>query len=128
MAEVYFYFYLDTEDDNISNHPSEDEGLPNNKQEAFALVSIIGRPDPELLEWSSYTFWSCTLTGDEGLAIIDVKDIEATVAIIPHETDIIDDPGLRARVRGRWYMAPELGANAGTLAGAGDVDEDLLLE
>ncbi|KAI0083673.1 hypothetical protein BDY19DRAFT_859449, partial [Irpex rosettiformis] len=114
MAEVYFYFFLDLEED-VARH----------EREAYALISIIGPPDPELLELSYYTFWSCLPTGDDGLAIINVKAIQATVAIIPHEIDIIDDLQLRERVRGRWFMVPELGADVGALAGVRDnLDDD----
>ncbi len=98
---------------------SEDE-IPEDEREAYALVSIVGPPDPELLELSYRTFWSCIPTGDEGLVIINVKAIQATVAVIPHEVDIIDDPELRERIRGRWFMVPELGADAAVLAGVGD--------
>ncbi len=84
----------------------------------------MGPPDPELLELSYRTFWSCVPTGDDGLVIINVKAIQATVAVIPHEVDIIDDPELRERVRGRWFMVPELGADAAVLAGVEDGDDE----
>ena len=105
IAEVYFYFFLDLEIE-----PTRDE------REAFALVSIVGPPDAELLELSSKTYWSCALTGDNGLAIINVKAIHSTVAIIPQDVDLIEDPELRERLRGRWYMVPELGADTGVSA------------
>lgn len=112
MAEVYFYFFLNMV-----------EEVPDDAREAYALVSIIGPPDAELLTLSYNTFWSCLPTGDDGLAVVNVKAIQSTVAIIPHEVDIIEDPELRERVRGRWYMVPELGADAGALAGEAEEDD-----
>lgn len=113
IAEVYFYFFLDLEIE-----PARDE------REAFAFVSIVGPPDAELLELSSKTYWSCALTGDNGLAIINVKAIHSTVAVIPRDVDLIEDAEWRERVHGRWYIVPELGADIGLSAIDAEGDDE----
>lgn len=111
MAEVYFYFFLTVE---------------GYEHDAYALVSLFSPPDPELMEWSYSTFWSCLPSGDNNLVVVNVKTIQSVVSMIPHDLaiDIISDPVLQERVRGRWFMVPELGADAGAMAGVQDDDRD----
>ncbi|KAG2109538.1 hypothetical protein DEU56DRAFT_749953 [Suillus clintonianus] len=49
-----------------------------------ALVSLYSAPDKQLLELSHQTVWSCTNQGEVGLRVVDVTDIQAVVAVIPH--------------------------------------------
>ncbi|KAI0292314.1 hypothetical protein BC826DRAFT_885613, partial [Russula brevipes] len=52
--------------------------------QALALVSLYSRPDTTLLSHSMNTLWSCSSQGDSALKFIDVKTIQAVVAMIPH--------------------------------------------
>lgn len=64
FAEVWFYLCLDSE-------------------HTVALVSLYSPPDPVLLEASYYTLWACSYQGDATLKIINIKNIEAVVAVVP---------------------------------------------
>ncbi|KAG6914498.1 hypothetical protein DXG01_016921 [Tephrocybe rancida] len=55
----------------------------------LATISLYSRPDPELLESSSGTLWSCRHQGDAAVVVVDVKCIEAVVAVVPHSTGIL---------------------------------------
>ena len=57
------------------------------------MVSLYSAPDRDLLAKSSNTLWSCRYQGANALRIIDVKDIKAVVAMIPHK-----QPELAGRV------------------------------
>jgi len=52
------------------------------------LVSLFSRPDPILLGLSVNTLWSCKYRGDSALEFIDVKCIQAVVAMVPHAPEI----------------------------------------
>ncbi|KAI0699679.1 hypothetical protein BC835DRAFT_1267577 [Cytidiella melzeri] len=114
IAEVQFYFLLKAGQD-------EDD-----RQHGFAMVSMWSPPDPQLLEWSSKCLWSCLplpKEDDRLLRIISAKNIIAAVGMVPHSVDIIEDPELRNRLRGRWYMVPHLGQKLSSMAGAPNGDE-----
>jgi hypothetical protein len=49
-----------------------------------ALVSLYSTPHRELLHLSSNTLYSCEHHGDNALRFIDVKTIQAVVAMVPH--------------------------------------------
>jgi hypothetical protein len=49
-----------------------------------ALVSLYSMPHQELLRLSSNTLYSCEHNGDDSLRFIDVKTIQAVVAMVPH--------------------------------------------
>ena len=50
-----------------------------------ALVSLYSSPHADLLCISSNTLCSCEYQGDKDLRFIDVKTIQAVVAIVPHK-------------------------------------------
>ena len=50
----------------------------------MALVSLYSMPHRELLRLSSNTLYSCEHNGDNALRFIDVKTIQAVVAMVPH--------------------------------------------
>lgn len=52
----------------------------------LALVSQYSEPHSELMEMSSGTVYACHARGDDGLCVIDVKDIVSCVAMIPHRS------------------------------------------
>lgn len=49
-----------------------------------AIVSVYSRPDPELLQRSTQTVWSCKHEADQALQLVSVKSIQSVVAMIPH--------------------------------------------
>jgi len=50
-----------------------------------ALVSLYSSPHADLLRISSNTLCSCEYQGDKDLQFIDVKTIQAVVAMVPHK-------------------------------------------
>jgi len=63
---------------------------------ALALVSLFSKPDESLLSISMNTLWSCEYQGNDALQFIDVKTIQAVVAMIPHRVEILGFPHLNA--------------------------------
>lgn len=59
----------------------------------YALVSIYGPPDLDMLEQSSKTLWACAHTGIPGFHIISVSSIISIVSMQPlpqHPGDLED--------------------------------------
>jgi hypothetical protein len=50
------------------------------------MVSLYTPPNPTLFEESSGTLLACRHTGEDGLAVIDVKEIVSLVAMVPLPT------------------------------------------
>lgn len=69
FAEVYYYFRL----------------IIQGTEKTLAMVSTYSAPHQHLFELSHHTLWSCTHGGDTSLMVIDVKSIEAVVAMVPHQ-------------------------------------------
>lgn len=92
LAEAVFYFAL---------HAPID---PKDCCTALAMAVPCSPPDEELLAWSSGALWSCPPLNHGNEVLIPVKCIETVVGIMPHLVDIIRDPVLRERLRGRWFM------------------------
>lgn len=69
IAEVYFFIHLSCESGDI----------------ALALVSLYSRLDLTLLRVSVNMLWSCEYQGNSALKFIDVKCIQAVIAMIPHK-------------------------------------------
>jgi hypothetical protein len=84
------------------------------------LVSLFSRPDPSLLSLSMNTLWSCEYQDDHALKFIDVKMIQAVVAIIPHRPAIDGRPPSQC-----FFLVEKLGLDVAVMAGAG---EDMLAE
>ena len=55
------------------------------------MASLYSRPDPDLLKESSNTLWSCKRQVDDGIVVVDVKRIEAVVAMVPHSVEILGE-------------------------------------
>jgi hypothetical protein len=68
IGEVYFFIHISLESGDI----------------ALALVLLYSRPDQTLLDVSVNTLWSCEYQGNLALRFINVKCIQAVVAMIPH--------------------------------------------
>ncbi|EKM49945.1 uncharacterized protein PHACADRAFT_69946, partial [Phanerochaete carnosa HHB-10118-sp] len=69
FAEIQYYFLMRT--------PSSE--IP----QGFAMASVYGPPDQELLKQSHNTVWSCQYRGTDGLRVIDTRTIQSVVAIVP---------------------------------------------
>ena len=89
--------------------------------EGFATVSVYAPSDSELLELSYETLWSCRHTGDEGLCVVNVKDISFIVAMIPHA--LVADEALHTQLQERVYMVDKLGIDLLIMAGVTEVDK-----
>lgn len=75
----------------------------------LAMVSTYSAPHPHLFEISYSTLWSCTHGGDSSLMVIDVKSIEAVVAMVPHQP-FLNSPG-------RYFLVEKPGLAIAFLSG-----------
>ena len=66
------------------------------------------------------TLWSCEYQDDNALKFIDVKTIQAVVAMIPHRPAIEGRPPSQ-----RFFLVEKPGLDVAVMAGAG---EDMLAE
>ena len=51
--------------------------------DAYALVSLYGPPDPDLLSDSPNCLWACTYSGMDNLLVIAAKSILSVVSMQP---------------------------------------------
>jgi len=82
------------------------------------LISLFSQSDPTLLHISVNTLWSCEYQGDLALAFIDVKHIQAVVAMVPHAPAI---EGQEAHQQ--FFLVEKPGLDVTVLAGA---EEDFI--
>jgi hypothetical protein len=68
IAEVHFFILLARADGEIP----------------LALVSVYSKPHPGLLGLSSNTLYLCKYLGDSALQFIDIKMIQAVMAMVPY--------------------------------------------
>jgi hypothetical protein len=78
-------------------------------EKSLAMVSTYSAPNQHLFELSYCTLWSCTHGGDNSLVVIDVKSIEAVVAMVPHQP-FRDSPG-------RYFLVEKPGLDIAFLSG-----------
>ncbi|KAF8064108.1 hypothetical protein FPV67DRAFT_1782455 [Lyophyllum atratum] len=78
----------------------------------LAVISLYSPPDAELLSISSGTLWSCRHQGDAAVIVIDVKCIEAVVAVVPHSTGILGEEW-----NGRVFVVEKPGLDVSIMAG-----------
>jgi len=82
-----------------------------------ALVSLFSKPDPDLLRISVNALWSCEYQGDSALEFIDIKCIQAVVAMVPHA------PAIDGRqTQERFFLVEKPGLDVAVMAGAGESD------
>ncbi|KIJ06354.1 hypothetical protein PAXINDRAFT_92119, partial [Paxillus involutus ATCC 200175] len=79
----------------------------SNSTEALAIISLYSLPHPDLLHRSSQTYISCVHQGDAGVVAVNIKSIEAVIAMIP-EVRFGEN---------RFYMAPRPGGAIAYLDG-----------
>jgi hypothetical protein len=98
IAEAYFYIHI------------QHEGC----EMALALVSPYSKPDPTILRRSMNTLWSCKHRGDSALKFIEVRTIQAIVAMIPRKPAII---GQQTEERFFLVEKPLAGLDVAIIAG-----------
>jgi hypothetical protein len=96
-GEVQFFF-LDDTDDNTTNY--------------YALVSVYGPLNADLLEESSHALRACPYSGDDNLHIIDVASILSVVSMQPLPLSP-DDVGLDDH----WFVIEKSGIDDTELTG-----------
>jgi hypothetical protein len=87
FAEVRFYFLLEDADKKL---------VP------YALISMYGPPNAEMLEDSYHTLFACTYQGDFALRIIHVSLIVSVVSMQPL-------PRLPGDAENLWFVAEKSG-------------------
>ena len=90
----------------------------NDNVHTLAVVSLYGPPDKWLLEASHDTLWSCENQGDDGLVVIEVREINSVVAMVPH----------RPRINGkdaqdRYFVVEKIGLDIANMGGWRDKEE-----
>jgi hypothetical protein len=102
IGEVQFFFLV--------THESHDvPGLMHTR--ALAAISVWSKQDTEIWRDSNHTVWFSRYTGQEHIHVMDVKDIDSCVAMVPHT--------LRGKTGSFLVEKPGLGA-----MGVGDYQED----
>ena len=90
----------------------------SDKTQVLAMVARYGPPNEELLKASSGVVWACCkLETNCALAVIDVKSIQACVAMIPSDLPHPDALETNSTV---YFAVDKLGVDIGHL---GDMDE-----
>jgi hypothetical protein len=82
------------------NDDENDEELEYHDDEIYhfitvAMVSVYSRPDPELLQKSMQSVWSCKYHDSEALQLVSAKSIQSVVSMIPHrpklQSGVVED-------------------------------------
>ncbi|KAI0812771.1 hypothetical protein BC629DRAFT_1280765 [Irpex lacteus] len=108
FAEVRYYFRM-------RDHADGEE-------RTYAMVDMYGDPDADLLEQSSHTLWSCAAQQNGiGLQIVDVTDIKAVVAMVPHPP--LDNPNL-GDLSSRVFVVEKVGLDVLMMGGVVEETED----
>jgi len=77
------------------------------------LFSLFSRPDPILLGLSVNMLWSCEYQGDSALEFINVKYIQAVVAMVPHVPEIDGQ-----ETHKQFFLVEKPGLDVAIMAGA----------
>jgi len=51
--------------------------------DAYALISLYGPPDADILEDSYHTLWACKYHGDDNLKVIPISAIISVISMQP---------------------------------------------
>ncbi|KAJ6490663.1 hypothetical protein C8R47DRAFT_1071048 [Mycena vitilis] len=98
IAEVHFFF----------------RAILNDVVQPLALVDFYSVPDPELLELSYGTLWSCGYEPGEHMVVVPVKCILSVVAMVPHEA---------GPEEGNYYLVEKPGLDLVSLTGYMEADD-----
>ncbi|RDB17057.1 hypothetical protein Hypma_001774 [Hypsizygus marmoreus] len=105
FGEVQYYFRFD---------------ITSEVTRTLAMVSLYSHPDLGLLRESSNTLWSCRHQGVAGLVVMEVKCIEAVVAMAPHSVAILGQEW-----NGRVFVVEKPGLDVAEMGGVfEDVPDD----
>ncbi|EIW74970.1 hypothetical protein CONPUDRAFT_40790, partial [Coniophora puteana RWD-64-598 SS2] len=99
--------------------PSTHVDAPNEVR-TVALIWPYSNPDPNLLEWSSQTLWSCRHLGEASTTVIEVTQIKALVGMLPHSPTIPSTGVAEAR----FHMLEKPGFDVATYAGPDESDPE----
>lgn len=88
---------------------------------AVAMLSVYGAPSQSLLDASEATLLSCRHGGDQGVRVVDVKDIKSVVAMIPHKVMV---PGSDV-MQDRFYLGEKPGLDVALFVEEVDRDEQI---
>lgn len=83
------------------------------------MLSVHSPPNEELLKLSSYTLYSCRLGGEEDVRVINIKEIDSVVAVLPHPPSSIR---MHPELEGHVYIAEKPGLDIARMAGFEDLD------
>jgi len=72
------------------------------KLDAYALISLYGPLDADMLEDSYHTLWACTYNGDDSLEVIPVSEIISVISMQPLPPKVGDPENL-------WFVVEKLG-------------------
>ncbi|KAJ7130449.1 hypothetical protein C8R44DRAFT_613768 [Mycena epipterygia] len=103
FAEVLFYFKFKIGED----------------IRVFALVILFSPPDRALLEDSEWTVWSAVHLGVEGLRVVEVETIQASVSMQPHDHHVEADKSDE-----RWFVWEQCGLEIGILGGYTEKEDE----
>lgn len=97
FAEVQYYFLS-------AGETEEDDPIP------YALVSLYGRPNADILEESYHTLWACKYNGSENLCVVNPSSILSVVSMQPL-------PQLEGDPENLWFVAEKSGLDDVELTG-----------
>ncbi|KAH9913444.1 uncharacterized protein B0H18DRAFT_888278, partial [Fomitopsis serialis] len=107
IAEVEYYFLAHIEADR--------------PQQALALIRPYSRPNTTLLARSSQSLWASQRGSDDELTLVNVKDIQAVVAMCPLPQCALDKAGMQSGM----FLIEKLGLDILYMAGAReDIDDE----
>ncbi len=99
MAEIQFYMVIEV----------------GTCKMALAMAAFYGPPDPELYKRSYKTYVSVPHLRDAGIRVIDMKDIEAVVAMVPDNSyQITHQDGTELD---RWFLMEKPGLKMSSMIG-----------
>jgi len=103
ISEVQFYFFTagEAEGDNL---------IP------YALVSLYGCPDKDMLEESCNTLWACRYRGPDALRVVSISSILTVVSMQPL-------PQLPGDPEDLWFVVEKSGLDDVELTGYIDLME-----
>ncbi|KAJ3872829.1 hypothetical protein F5051DRAFT_463280 [Lentinula edodes] len=76
FAEVHFFFRL---------------AITENDTRTLAMVTLYTKPNPLLLRLSSSALWSCEHGDVDATRVVNVTEIEAVIAMVPHSTEFLGE-------------------------------------
>jgi len=109
-GEVQFYFQCAGEESKLS----DEENAP---YQTYALISLYGPPDPDMLEDSCHTLHACTYNGLEKLIVIPITSISAVISMQPL-------PQLPGDAENLWFVVEKTGLDDSEMTGYVDTVYD----